>query len=51
MLLVVTSALQRKQEFEGKILTVEPYLDRVLKSDKHFEVVLKVMLWLLLFCL
>ena len=38
VLLVMMSALQHKHIFEGVILTVEPYLDRMLKSDKHFEV-------------
>ena len=36
------SASKHKQEFEGVILTVEPYLDRMLKSDKHFEVLLNI---------
>lgn len=38
VLLVVTTVLQHKQQFEEVILTVEPYLDNMLKNDPHLEV-------------
>ena len=38
MLLVVTSALQHKQEFNGVILKVEPSCLEMLENDQHFEV-------------